>query len=254
VAVWRDPPDDPGLVPTTLANERGPVVGRIPRRPIRRFAREPRLDALLLELYRGFGPQRWWPARTPFEVVVGAILTQNTAWTNVEHALAGLRQRVPLTPAALLGLRSDVLARAIRSSGYFRAKARKLQAVSRWYLERGGLRGLSDGPLERVRDDLLGVWGVGPETADSILCYAAGRRTAVVDAYTRRILARHGLLDADRLPYETIRRWLSERLVASQPVYEEFHALCVRAGNACCRPTARCPQCPATAPIGGAGE
>ena len=239
-------------MPTTLANERGPLVGRLPRRPIRRFAREPRLDALLLELHRGFGPQRWWPAKTPFEVVVGAILTQNTAWTNVERALADLERRIPLTPAAILGLRSDVLARAIRSSGYFRSKARKLRAVSRWYLERGGLHGLVDGPLERVRDDLLGVWGVGPETADSILCYAAGRRTVVVDAYTRRILARHGLLDAERLPYEAIRRWLSERLVASQPVYEEFHALCVRAGHAHCRPTALCPGCPATTPAASA--
>ena len=137
----------------------------------------------------------------------------------------------------------------IRSSGYFRAKARKLAAISRWYLEVGGLRALRERPLRPLRAALLEVWGVGPETADSILCYAAGRRTAVVDAYTRRILARHGFLTGDE-PYETVRRWLAERLTRSQPVFEEFHALCVRVGYDHCKPTPRCDACPATSPPG----
>ena len=246
---WCDPVGDPGLEPTTLVNDRGAYVGTPVRRPIRRFAHERRLDALLMELYRGFGLQRWWPAKTRFEVIVGAILTQNTAWANVEQAIAALQRRIPITPARILRLRTADLARTIRSSGYFRMKARKLQAVSRWYLEAGGLRGLRERPLERVRHELLGVWGVGPETADSILCYAAGRRTAVVDVYTRRILGRHGLVDPDA-PYDELRRWLTQRLVASQAVYEEFHALCVRAGYDHCKPTARCECCPATSPSG----
>ena len=203
---------------------------------------------MLRELARGFGAQRWWPAETPFEVLVGAILTQNTAWTNVERALASLKARTALTPAKLLALEEDELAERIRSSGYFRSKSKKLRALCEWYLEVGGLATLERAPLATIRDELLAVWGVGPETADSILCYAAGRRVAVVDAYTRRILARHGFLEADR-PYEEVRAWLEERLVDSQPVYEEFHALCVRVGYGHCKPTPRCADCPVTTPV-----
>jgi len=239
-----DVPNDPGLEPTELSNERGPYVGRTPRRPLRRFARDTELDAVLLDLYRRFGPQRWWPARTPFEVIVGAVLTQNTAWTNVEHALARLAKRSALTPARLLALEGPDLEDAVRPSGTFRVKARKLCELSHWYLARGGLPYLTDAPLTDVRADLLGVWGVGPETADSVLCYAAGRRTAVVDAYTRRVVGRHGLVDPD-LDYEELRRWLEERLVRSQAVFEEFHALCVRVGAEHCKPTPRCEACPA---------
>ena len=240
----RDISNDPGLEPTELSNERGPYVGRAPRRALRRFAHDAELDGILADLYRGFGPQRWWPARTPFEVMVGAVLTQNTAWTNVERALARLAERTALTPARLVALEGPELEEAVRPSGYFRAKARKLCELSRWYLERGGLAYLTDAPLGEVRDDLLGVWGIGPETADSILCYAAGRRTAVVDAYTRRVVGRHGLLDPD-LPYEELRRWLEDRLVRSQAVFEEFHALCVRVGSGHCKPSPRCETCPA---------
>ncbi len=221
---------DPGLERTPLASERGPYVGRCHARP-RRFARDPALERLLHELALGFGPQRWWPAETPFEVLVGAILTQNTAWANVERALLSLKARTPLTPARLLALREEELALLVRSSGYFRVKAKKLRALSAWYLEVGGLRTLAQAPLTRIRTELLEVWGVGPETADSILCYGAGRRVAVVDTYTRRLLSRHGFLDAG-LGYEEIRAWLEERLVDSQAVYEEFHALCVRVGRA----------------------
>ena len=211
------------------------------------MAETARLDRLLMELHRGFGWMEWWPARTPFEVIVGAILTQNTAWTNVEKAIAELGRRGPLTPARLLRTPVERLGERIRSSGYFNAKARKLHAISRWYLDVGGLTALRERPLEPLRRDLLSVWGVGPETADSILCYAAGRRTAVVDAYTRRVLSRHGFLAAD-LPYEGVRSWLQARLVPSQFVFEEFHALLVRAGTTGCKPTPRCDGCPATTP------
>src|SRR5262245_55575286 len=215
---WRDLSGDPGLERTRLRSPRGPYVGRATR-ALRRFAKDPALDRLLLELARGFGPQRWWPGETPFEVMVGAILTQNTAWANVEKALEKLKGSLALSPARLLALEDEELGTLVRSSGYFRSKARKLQELSRWYLEVGGLRTLSRAPLATIRAELLGVHGVGPETADSILCYAAGRRVAVVDVYTRRVLARHGFLDG-ALPYESIRTWLEERLVPSQAVFE----------------------------------
>lgn len=242
----NDIPGDPGLQPTALKNDLGPRVGA-PIRALRRFAHDPELDALLLELYHGFGPQAWWPAATPFEVIVGAILTQNTAWRNVELALATLKAMGELTPAALLAMPGAQLEEAIRSSGYYRAKARKLAAISNWYLEVGGLLALRERRLDPLRQELLGVFGVGPETADSILCYAASRRTVVVDVYTRRILARHGWLTGDE-PYEEVRRWITERLVRSQLVFEEFHALCVRVGYGHCKPTPRCEECPATRP------
>lgn len=247
-AVWSDLPADPGLHVSEQESERGPYVGTPPpRRRPRRWAEHDGLDALLRELHAGFGPQRWWPARTPFEVLVGAVLTQNTAWTNVEKALGNLRAADALTPARILNTREDELRAALRPSGYFNAKTRKLQELSRWYLTYGGLDALRTKPLERVRTDLLSVWGVGPETADSILCYAAGRPSVVVDAYTRRVLSRHGWCDATA-SYDELRCWLAERLVAQQWILEEFHALFVRVGYHNCKPTARCESCPATAP------
>lgn len=246
----RDLPGDPGLAPAQHAGERGPFVGQPPpARAPRRWAREPGLDSLLRELHAGFGYQHWWPARTPFEVLVGAVLTQNTAWSNVELALARLHALGPLTPARLLRMSTDELAQAVRPSGYFNAKTRKLQCVSEWYLAVGGLEALRERPLGPLRASLLEVWGVGPETADSILCYAAGRRTAVVDTYTRRILGRHGLADPEA-PYEQLRAWLEARLTRSQFVFEEFHALFVRAGNHNCKPSPACEACPVRTPEG----
>lgn len=245
----RDVPGDPGLERTRLVGPDGPRVGAPRSGLLRRFFREPALDRLFRELQRGFGPQLWWPAESPFEVVAGALLTQNTAWTNAAQALAGLKRRTRLSPAALLCFDVEELAQLIRPSGSYNAKARKLQEVSRWYLDVGGLRALRSRPLEPLREELLGVWGVGPETADSILCYAAGRRTAIVDTYTRRVLGRHGFVDP-ALDTAALRAFLMERLVASQAVYEEFHALCVRVGYGHCKPTPRCELCPATAPLG----
>lgn len=239
---------EPGLQPTQLVSPRGPFVGTPPpERPPERWAEHARLDRVIGELSRGFGFQRWWPAATPFEVIVGAILTQNTAWTNVEKALTRLRALDALEPKAILALEHDALRRALVPSGYFNAKAKKLVAISEWYLAVGGLAPLRERPLGPLRRELLDVHGVGPETADSILCYAAGRRTCVVDAYTRRLLGRHGLADPNA-PYETLRRWLEERLVDSQFVYEEFHALAVRVGYDHCKPRPACESCPVTTP------
>ena len=242
----RDLPGDPGLVRSELEGPSGRYVGT-PSKPIARFARRAALDELFGELHAGFGPLAWWPAETPFEVIVGAVLTQNTAWANVERALERLREAERMTPGRLRELGEEELAELVRPSGTYRMKARKLHRVSEWYLGAGGLAALRERPLEPLRTELLGVWGIGPETADDILCYAAGRRTPVVDASTRRILDRHGLLPADT-PYEGVRSWLRAELVDSQLVYEEFHALCVRTGAAFCKVNPRCEACAATPP------
>lgn len=231
--------------------------------PLERFADDPRLDALLLALARGFGRRHWWPAASAFEIFVGAVLTQNTAWGNVEKALARLRAADALHPARLLALPLGLdakgrdtevpgarsLASLIRPSGAFRQKAKKLVAVGRWIESHApdfDLGFLAHEPLEPLRDDLLAVFGIGPETADSILCYAAGRRTPVVDVYTRRVLERHGVLPgATRMSYAELRRWLRDRLLDEQLVFEEFHALMVAAGAQHCKPRARCEGCPA---------
>lgn len=202
-----------------------------PARPPRRWAHDERLDALLRELHRAHGPQRWWPARTPYEVCVGALLVQHTTWRGAERALADLRAARLLTPARQLAADDDALGRALRPAGTWRQKRARLRAFARWYLEAGGLRALREPPLERARAALLEVPGVGPETADAMLCYAAGRRTVVMDVYARRLLEARGLVRAG-LDLARCRAFVAERLVRSQWVHEEFHALCVRAGRA----------------------
>ncbi len=188
----------------------------------------------------------WWPAKTQFEVIVGAILTQNTAWTNVESALKNLRRERLLSPRAMERVSQARLARLIRSSGYFRQKAKKLKAFLRF------LRAKYDGRLERMfrtpaaslRSELLGVHGIGRETADSILLYAGNRPVFVVDAYTRRILSRHQLVP-EHADYESLRSLFEISLGPDAALYNEFHALLVHAGKTWChkrRP--RCRQCP----------
>jgi len=239
--------DDPGLeLPSHVRPDGTRYVGRA-HAPVRRFSDDAAFDEFFRELQRGFGPQHWWPAESPFEVLVGAVLTQNTAWRNVELALGHLKRARLITPTSLLCASDEVLERALRPSGYFRAKTKKLRALCTWYVEVGGLRALVERPLEPLRTELLTVHGIGPETADSILCYGAGRRTPVIDAYTRRIFARHGLADGEAT-YEELRGFVKDRLVRSQAVYEEFHALCVRAGYDNCKPKPRCDDCPATPP------
>ena len=189
------PGRDPGLEPVTTFHEGAPWVGTPGSRDVARWAEDARLDALLRELAAGFGPCHWWPAATPFEVLVGAVLTQNTAWRNVELALEELRAARALDPTVLLELPPARLAELVRSSGTFRVKAERLAALSSWYLEVGGLTALRERPLEPLRAALLEVRGIGPETADSILCYAAGRRT-----FLRELGVEHLGLAPDR-PY-----------------------------------------------------
>jgi endonuclease-3 related protein len=188
------------------------------------------------------GPQSWWPAQTPFEVMVGAVLTQNTAWINVERAMARLTARVPLTAEAILALAEADLADALRPAGYFNVKARRLRAFCQGFLEHGGMDGLAALETRELRRRLLGINGIGPETADDMLLYAFDRPVFVVDAYTRRIFTRLGLLAGDE-GYEAIRAAFESALGPDVPVYNEYHALIVRHGKSVCRTRPDCTGC-----------
>jgi endonuclease-3 related protein len=206
---------------------------------------QPILRAYYDALFAAHGPQHWWPGRTPFEVIVGAILTQNTSWTNVEPCIENLRREKLLTPRAIETVSPVRLARLIRSSGYFRQKAKKLKAFVRFlrHSYQGSLAKMFGTPTAVLRDQLLGVHGVGPETADSILLYAGKHRVFVVDAYSRRMLERHGLADAKH-GYDDIRRLFECSLPRSVALYNEFHALIVHTGkHYCCARNPRCGEC-----------
>jgi endonuclease-3 related protein len=203
----------------------------------------------LLEVYdrllKRFGHAGWWPGETPFEVCVGAILTQNTSWTNVEKALDALRQRGLLSLAKLRAVPASRLARLIRSSGYYNVKARRVRALldflAREYA--GRVEGMADEDPWELRAKLLGVDGIGRETADSIVLYAAGHPVFVVDAYTRRIFARLGLIAGDE-PYDEVQALFMGRLPPDVALFNDFHAQIVRLGKDVCRPRPRCGDCP----------
>ena len=203
------------------------------------------LEAMFTRLEAAYGPQHWWPGDTATEVVVGAILTQNTAWTNVERAIDNLKRAGGLGWTALRDMPESQLAELIRPSGTFRVKARRLKAFVQylWEVHRGSLASALDGELEDARADLLGIHGIGPETADAILLYAGGRPTFVVDAYTRRVLRRHGIID-DPATYEAVRRMFHEAIPRDTRTYNEFHALLVQVGKRQCGTVARCEGCP----------
>ncbi len=195
---------------------------------------------------RQLGPMHWWPARTPFEVIVGAILTQNTAWANVERAIANLKQARLLSVAGLEGVPVRRLAKVVRPSGYFRQKAKKLKAFLKFLRQEygGSLRKMFRTPTEQLREKLLAVHGIGPETADSILLYAGGHAVFVVDAYTKRILQRHGWVD-EKAGYEEVRAPFEGSLPRDVQLWNEYHALLVNVGKNWCRTKeAKCDQCP----------
>ncbi len=200
--------------------------------------------AVLHTLLTAYGPQHWWPARTRFEVMIGAVLTQNTAWTNVEQAMAQLRAAVPLTASDLLALPPDRLEQLIRPSGYFRLKTRRLRSLCQWFVAAGEFSALDRLPTTELRPKLLAVHGVGHETADSILLYAFERPVMVVDAYTRRIFSRLGEV-SPRIAYEPLREWLEAQLGEERRVarYNELHALLVRHAVVSCRARPRCESC-----------
>ena len=205
----------------------------------------PELGIYYDALWRAHGPQHWWPGRTRFEVIVGAILTQNTNWSNVERAIAELRREKLLSTDAMERVSLARLARLIRSSGYFRQKARKLKAFVQFLRKeyQGSLGKLFAAPTEKLREQLLAVHGIGPETADSILLYAGNHAVFVVDAYTRRILERHQLADA-KDSYEDIRGRFERSLPPSPALFNEYHALIVHTGKHFCRKREpACEQC-----------
>src|ERR1700730_4804547 len=195
---------------------------------------------------QALGPMHWWPAKTPFEVIVGAILTQNTSWTNVERAIANLRSAQMLTPPAIAAARLSRLAILVRPSGYFRQKAKKLKTFVR-FLQReygGSLERMFDTPTVELRVKLLSVHGIGPETADSILLYAGSHPVFVVDAYTHRIFGRHGITDG-KPQYESVRAFFEGALPRDSQLFNEFHALVVNTGKNWCRKNdPRCEECP----------
>jgi len=205
----------------------------------------PLLQELYQRLWEVWGPQGWWPGDTPFEVAVGAILTQNTNWGNVAKAITALKDQDLLTPRALHALPEPELARLIRPTGYYNLKARRLKNFLDFLANHfeNSMAQLAAGDLASLRPALLGIKGVGPETADSILLYALDKPTFVVDAYTYRILSRHGLIN-EGCAYEELRQLFMAHLAADVPLYQEYHALLVRLGKEGCRPQPRCANCP----------
>jgi endonuclease-3 related protein len=193
-----------------------------------------------------FGPQHWWPGDTPFEVMIGAILTQNTNWSNVEKALANLKGSGAFSPRGLLEMPPDRLAAHIRPSGYYNQKAGKLREFLAYFLDssRGDASRMARRPTEPLRRELLSLRGIGPETADSILLYALGKPVFVVDTYTRRVLARHGACRPDA-SYDELQRLFMDRLPPDAKLFNEFHALLVRVGKEHChKREPRCQGCP----------
>jgi endonuclease-3 related protein len=215
------------------ANPSARIAPAAPAAPLRAY-----YDAL----FAAHGPQHWWPGRSAFEVIVGAILTQNTSWNNVEPAIRNLRREKLLTPRAMETVSLARLARLIRSSGYFRQKAKKLKCFVRFLRSEygGSLTRMFRAPTAVLREKLVCVHGIGPETADCILLYAGEHPVFVVDAYTRRLLERHELAKPTQ-SYEEIRRLFEGSLAGDAPLYNEFHALIVRTGKEYCR--ARNPGC-----------
>ena len=204
-----------------------------------------KISSLYTILLQHYGPQGWWPGDTPLEVAVGAILTQNTNWQNVALAIKRLKEAGLLTARALQDLPEVELAEYIRPAGYYNIKARRLKNfLNLLFSSYGGdMAEMAAAPLEFLRPELLGVKGIGPETADSILLYGLEKPTFVVDAYTYRILSRHGLAP-DSCSYEELQALFMEVLPPDTALYQEYHALLVQTGKECCRPRPRCSCCP----------
>jgi endonuclease-3 related protein len=202
------------------------------------------LEELYQMLWDAFGPQGWWPGETPLEVALGAILTQNTNWRNVARVMAGLKDAGLLNPLALRRLPEAELARLLRPAGYYNVKARRIRNFL-LFLGRyqDSMARLAREDLDTLRPSLLALKGIGPETADSILLYALNKPTFVVDAYTFRILSRHGLLP-EACSYEELRQLFMDHLPQEVPRYQEYHALLVKLGKEFCRPQPRCEACP----------
>ena len=195
-------------------------------------------------LFDAYGPQHWWPGDSPFEIVVGAILTQATSWTNVATAIANLKRAEILSPEALRDTPIDELATLIRPSGYFNVKARRLKAFINhlWDVHNGSLSAMFSQEGQALRREMLSIYGIGEETADDILVYAASKPFFVIDAYTRRILERIGVGEG-ATTYNEYQQLFHDSLPADAKLFNEYHALLVRHGKDVCRPTPLCDRC-----------
>jgi endonuclease-3 related protein len=209
------------------------------------------LQTLYRVLREAYGHRRWWPAQSPWEMMAGAVLTQNTNWKNVERAIEALRRAEVLEPRRILELPLEELQTLIRPAGYFRQKAARLRALADWFVRRldadpAALRAMH--PLD-LREELLAIRGIGRETADSICLYAAGKPVFVVDAYTARVCARHGLIPRDA-DYEEIREYFESSLPPDVELFRDFHAQFVEVGKRYCRRRPRCTGCPVPQALG----
>lgn len=196
-------------------------------------------------LFSTFGRRHWWPGDSPFEVMVGAILTQNTNWGNVERAIKNLKRARALTPATIHEMSHERLAGLIRPAGYFNVKAKRLKAFIEFFIKRysGRVSKMRKVDTETLRRELLSVNGIGPETADSMLLYALERPVFVIDAYTKRVLSRHGIMDGSE-SYERFQELFHDALSCDVRLFNEYHALLVRLGKDFCKPRPRCEGCP----------
>lgn len=203
------------------------------------------LQQVYHRLFDAYGPQNWWPGESPFEVMVGAVLVQNTNWKNVERAISNLREAGLMAPKPLFALPVNELEELIRPAGYFRLKAKRLRNLLKWLVHEydGSLEAMFATNLESLREQLLLVNGIGPETADSILLYAGNLPTFVIDAYTHRVWKRHGWIEPDA-DYHALKEHFEAGLPGDVQHYNEYHALIVRVGHLHCRKTPQCTGCP----------
>jgi endonuclease-3 related protein len=205
-------------------------------------------DLLINEIYRrllaAYGPQHWWPAQSPFEVIVGAVLTQSTAWTNVEKAICNLKTAQALSPDSIRDISFSELAELIKPSGYYNVKARKLKSLVYWLGENfsDDMGRMAERETYKLREDILSVFGIGPETADSILLYALGKPVFVIDAYTRRIFSRIGLMKEEN-SYNDFQRLFMTNLAPDVSVFNEYHALLVNLAKEACNKKPDCSKC-----------
>ena len=204
-----------------------------------------KLTLMYKKLYASFGPQHWWPGETPFEIAVGAILTQNTNWGNVEKAIVNLKDADVLKPAALHDMSHERLAALIRPAGYFNIKAKRLKNFIGLLINEyhGSMSGMKQEDFNSVRKSLLSVNGIGLETADSIILYALEKPVFVIDAYTKRVLSRHNILDHDA-SYEEFQSLFQSKLKEDISLFSEYHALFVRLAKENCRTKPVCTGCP----------
>ena len=196
-------------------------------------------------LFETFGPQHWWPGETNFEIIIGAILTQNTSWSNVAKAIENIKAAGLMSAEKLHRLDNSQLEALIKPAGYFRLKSKRLKNFLNWFFDnyQGSFENIQQISTDYLREQLLSINGIGPETADSILLYGFSRARFVVDTYTARIMTRHGLIEPGA-DYESLQYLFEANLPGDVKLFNEFHALLVCIGKDFCKPQAKCDKCP----------